>query len=269
MDRKWLIDLIFSLGFTTLAVLIAAFLVFEIIKFFIRKSIHEYIERSYKVKNGDTAIKRKETLEDVFLGTVKILIIIFTALLILYTIGILKTAPFAALIGFFGLAIGFGGQYVVRDIINGFFIIVEDQFRKGDYVKINEIEGIVQDINLRRTIIRGKNNKIFNVPNSEIKITVNLTESHLNLNFKVAVSLKEDIDKVFGVLNEAGLKMTENKEYAEDFIFPIKVFGIDSFSKDGVFVRLTGGVKEGKQEAVLADYLYIIKKEFDKLKIEV
>lgn len=160
-----------SKGIRIVLIVLFGVLAYEILKYFIKQSVSQYVKRVYKEEDTVKAELRMKTLRGVLYSTLKSLIVFLFAVLILYEIGVLKTAPFAALAGFLGIAFGFGSQNLARDLINGFFIILEDQFKKGDYIKLeNNIEGEVYDLNIRRTILKKIDGKIIFIPNSEIKI---------------------------------------------------------------------------------------------------
>lgn len=264
-----LTNLIFSKGIKIVFLIFLSFIFYEIIKYFIRQSVFHYIERRYRASDKEFIEKRKKTLEGVFLSTVKALFIFFISVIILFEIGVLKIAPFAALAGFLGIAFGFGGQNLARDLINGFFIITEDHFKKGDYIKIdNSIEGIVEDINLRRVVLKDANGRLFYIPNGEIKISSNITKSRTNLDFDIIVPQKENIDFILEVLNSIGREMIENQNLEKFLISQVKVKGINNISKDGVSVSLSGEVLENKRQEILNEYYYRLKKNFEKLSIE-
>lgn len=160
-----------SKGIKIALIVLFGILAYEILKYFISQSVSQYVKRVYKEEDVGRAELRMKTLHGVLYSTLKSLIIFLAAVLILYEIGVLKAAPFAALAGFLGIAFGFGSQNLARDLINGFFIILEDQFRKGDYIKLeSNIEGEVYDLNIRRTILKKADGKMIFIPNSEIKI---------------------------------------------------------------------------------------------------
>lgn len=269
MKNTNLIDLIFGKGLKIAFLIFLAFVLYEIIKYFVKHSIIQYIERRYRDLDKESAEKRKKTLERVFLSTIKALFLFFISVIILFEIGVLKIAPLAALAGFFGLAFGFGGQNLARDIINGFFIITEDHFKKGDYIKIdNNIEGIVEDINLRRVVLKDISGKLFYIPNGEIKISSNITKSRINLDFDIIVPQKENIDFIIELLNGVGREMIHDQNFEKFLVSQIKVKGIKDISKNGITINLSGEINENKRAEVLNEYYYRLKKNFEKLNIE-
>lgn len=177
IEKSNLVELLFLKSFRVAIIIFFSFIIFVILKHFIKNSTHHYLLRTLKGEEKEERERREKTLNEVFVSALKSLIIAFSAVLLLFEIGILKTAPFAALAGFFGLAFGLGAQSLAKDLINGFFIITEDHFRKGDSIKVDTAEGVVRDINLRRTVLEGLNGNIYYIPNSEIKITENKSKT--------------------------------------------------------------------------------------------
>lgn len=171
LGKNDLLELFFLKSFRVALIIFFSFIIFIILKYFIKNSTYHYLLRTLKGEEKEEREKREKTLNGVFISALKAFITAFSAVLLLFEIGILNTAPFAALAGFFGLAFGLGAQSLAKDLINGFFIITEDHFRKGDSIKVDTAEGVVRDINLRRTVLEGLNGNIYYIPNSEIKIT--------------------------------------------------------------------------------------------------
>src|SRR4030043_732791 len=121
--------------------------------------------------------------------------------MLLSEVGI-NIAPVLAGVGIIGIAIGFGAQSMVKDIIAGLFILVENQYRKGDVVKVADVSGLVEDINLRRTVLRDLDGIVHVVPNGEIRVASNLTKEGSRDNFNVSVAYGEDLDHVTSVINK-------------------------------------------------------------------
>lgn len=161
-------------GIKVVAITIAAWVILRILKTVIRRLIKSVITKTYKTRNGVAKEKRADTLESVFYSTAKIVIWIIAIMMIIPEFGI-NIGPILAAVGVVGLAFGFGAQYLIRDLIAGLFIILEDQYRKGDVIKIGNVSGKVEDINLRKTILRDTDGTVHYIPNGEIKIASNKT----------------------------------------------------------------------------------------------
>lgn len=269
VNQNYLEEVIFS-GFRIIFIILAAFFIYKILRAFIKKSVFHYGEKLMAGEEDKKELaKRNATLERVIFSALKTFIVIFAVVLILFEIGILKTAPFAALAGFLGLAFGFGGQFLVRDLIGGFFIIMENQFKKGDKVTINNVYGIVHDVNLRRTVIKDSNNQLFYVPNGEIKIVSNSSKLDYNIQLDIKISNKENSDYVFDVLNRVGRQIAEEENFESSFLKPIAALGIEELKGDGFTIRVAGETCLENQDEILRAYRRTVKKEFDKLGVEI
>ena len=146
--------------------------------------------------------------------------------------------------GIGGVAIGFGAQNLVKDIINGFFILFEDQFSVGDYINIEENGGIVESIELRVTKIRDFNGDLHIIPNGLITKVTNHSRGNMRILVDVDVDSDENIDKVIEVINVACEKFKKDKE---DIVEGPKVMGITSLKENSVTIRIMGKAKTMKQ----------------------
>src|SRR4030043_1754813 len=152
--------------------------------------------------------------------------------MLLSEVGI-NIAPVLAGVGIIGLAIGFGAQSLVKDIISGLFILIENQYRKGDVVKIADVSGLVEDINLRRTVLRDLDGIVHVVPNGEIRVASNLTKEWSRVNMNVSVSYGEDLDRVIAVINRGGRELAEDPEWAPSILTPPRALGGDNLGGSG------------------------------------
>jgi small conductance mechanosensitive channel len=255
-------------GIKIILLIFGAFIILKALKVFLKKAISHYVATAYHTRDGKAREKREATLEAVFLSSIKTVIYIIAILMILSEIGI-DTAPLIAGAGIVGLAFGFGGQYLIRDLIAGFFIILEDQYRKGDVVKIADIGGMVEDINLRRTILRDLDGKEHHIPNGIIGTTTNMTKFWSRAHLNIGVAYKENVDYVFDVLNRLGREMAEDEKWKNDIIKPIQVVGVDDFADSAVIIKVLGDTKPIRQWDVMREYRRRVKNEFDKLGIEI
>lgn len=161
-----LISWLLSHGIKIILILITAYLTSRFLKIFLEKAIRKQIRDKI---SSEEKRKRTETLISVFGGTLKFIIWIIAFLMILPELG-MNIAPILAGVGVVGLAVGMAARDVISDFISGLFIILEDQYRVGDKVKIGAIEGEVEEITLRRTIIKDEAGFLHSIPNSQIKL---------------------------------------------------------------------------------------------------
>jgi len=143
--------------------------------------------------------KREDTLIRIMSGTVGVLLWVFVGLTILSEFGF-DIAPLIAGAGIIGLAFGFGGQYLIRDLISGLFIIFENQYRVGDVACVDGTCGLVEDVTLRRTILRDLDGVVHTVPNGEIKKASNMSKDFSRVNLDLGIAYDSDLEKVITVV---------------------------------------------------------------------
>src|SRR5271165_5413583 len=194
-------------------------------------------------------------------------ILFLAAMQILPLLGI-NMGPLLASAGIVGLAIGFGAQTLVRDFINGFLILVENQYDIGDTVSIAGVQGVVEAMTLRRTVLRNDNGTLHTVPSSEIKVVSNLTRDWTQLPIHVSVAYGADSDRVIQLLNEIAEEAANDPKYADKIVAKPEVPGIDKVSGGEVDYLLLVKTKPGAQFAVSRELRRRIKASFEKNKIE-
>lgn len=164
-----------------------------------------------------------------------------------------------------GVAIGFGAQNLVKDVINGFFILFEDQFAVGDYIHIGDKGGIVESIGLRLTKLKDFNGDINIIPNGLINQVTNHSRSDMRILVDVDVAYEEDIDRVIEVISEVCEKFKDNENIVEG----PKVLGVTSLKESGVTIRVFGRAKAMTQWECENSLRVEIKKALDKARIEI
>jgi small-conductance mechanosensitive channel len=225
-------------------------------------------EREEKGPPPEQIKQRVDTLSHFLAQTVIVIIWVIAAFMMLAEIGISIT-PLLATAGIVGIAIGFGAQSLIRDIIGGFFIILEDQFAIGDVVKAADVIGLVEDINLRRTILRDLDGIVHVVPNGEIRIASNYTKEWSRVNLNISVGYGEDLDHVTSVINRVGQEMAD-EEYWRPLILNVpQVLRVDNFADSGIEIKILGETKPIYQWEAMGELRKRIKKAFDQEGIEI
>ncbi len=231
------------------------------------------VSRSIKVKGKgrrarEELAKRSETLSGFLTPAIRFIIILVAIFMILSELGI-DITPLLAGAGVAGIAIGFGAQSLIKDFLGGMFIILEDQYDKGDVVKIAGIAGLVEDISLRRTILRDLDGIVHCVPNGEVTTASNYTRDWSRVNLNIPVAYGEDLDHVIEVLNRVG------KELAKDIVFGPMIIGaprvlrVDNFGDSGIDIKVLAETKPLKQWDVMGELRKRVKKAFDEEGIEI
>lgn len=212
--------------------------------------------------------KRVQTLGAVIANAVTVVLTVIGGLMVLSEVGI-DIFPLLTGAGLVGLAFGFGAQNLVRDMIAGFFVLLENQYRKGDVVKIAGVEGLVEDVNLRRTILRDLDGAVHSIPNGEIKVASNYSLGYSRVNLNVPVAYEADLDKAIGILNKIGKEIVEDKKFSELITKPPEVLGVDNFGELAIEIKFLGETKPIKQWEVMRELRKRIKIAFDKEGIKI
>jgi len=200
--------------------------------------------------------------------SVGVFIIAFLAVMQILTQLNIKVEPLLASAGIAGLAIGFGAQTLVKDFINGFFVLVENQYDIGDTVKIAGVQGVVEGMTLRRTTLRDADGTLHTVPSSQITVVSNLTRDWTQLSMKISVSYKADSDKVVKVLREVADEVARDPKFQGQIVSEPEVPGIDRVSGDEVEYLLLVKTRPGKQFEISRELRRQIKACFEKNGIE-
>ncbi len=203
-------------------VLVGAYILTRILRVIARKSSEVHLR---KLPPG-VSVQQFRTVTTV-LTSVGVFVIFFVAALEVLSLLGLNLGPMLASAGIAGLAIGFGAQTLVHDFINGFFILLENQYDIGDIVRIAGVKGTVERMSLRMTVLRDEDGTIHLVPNSAVQIVSNATRDWAQLALRVTVSYSEPSDRIIKLLKEVGEELRHDPEFEADIVSDIQVPGID------------------------------------------
>lgn len=195
-------------------------------------------------------------------------VVVFLAAMQLLPLFGIDMKPLLASAGIAGLAIGFGAQTLVRDVLNGFFILVEDQYHLGDVIRIGAVTGTVEDMTLRRTVLRDAEGALHFFPNSEIKVVANLTRDWAQVQLRVVTAYGEDSERVIRLLQQVGREMNADPAYSQAIVAEPQVPGIERVSGGEVEYLLLVKTQPGQQYGVARELRRRIKDNFDKNKIQ-
>jgi len=206
--------------------------------------------------------KRGRTLASLLrtVGTTTILVI--AVMMVFRDIG-LDITPLVAGAGVVGLAIGFGAQSLIKDIIAGTFILLEDQFHVGDVIQAAGVGGQVERITLRTTVVRDLKGAVHFIPNGEIKVVSNLTKEWSRTVLEIGVSYEEDVDRVLRVLTEIGQGLTADEAFGKLVLEPPQVLGVEALADSQVTIRILVKTLPLKQWDVARELRKRIKARFD------
>ena len=261
--------LIISNGVPILIVLILAYISLRIAGTIMPNLIKLYLNSS---KRSDDVAKENEKRVETFAIVIRSVLRIFVVLIALLTILSILGVPVTSLvagISILGIALGLGSQSLVKDVIQGMLIIAENQLRKGDIVKFNGRAGLVEDLNLRRILVRDLDGALHIIPNGSTDIITNLTSQWSRVNIEIYVSYEEDLENTIKILNEIGSKISNNQDVGKFIKEAPKVFTITSFTDSGVKLKFVGVTLPGKQWDVRTKLIREIKQAFDKAEIKI
>ncbi len=253
-----------------LILVIATFILLRLNKFIIKKlkkTVIGRLEDKEEIESAETA-KRVETLLNIIRGVIKIVIWTMAIIILLNKLGT-NIAPILAGAGILGLAIGFGAQELVRDFISGFFMLLENQLRKGDVATINGTGGLVENIQMRTTILRDFSGTTHVFQNGKINTIANMTKTWSAAVFDIGVAYKEDTDIVSGIMKKVGADLQSDPAFSAKIIDPIELFGVDKFADSAVIIKARIKVVPGQQWTVAREYNSRLKKAFDANSIEI
>ena len=210
----------------------------------ITKLINRIIDRTLKIDNRNIKIdkKRSKTLVSSLKKVIKYILIFVGIIMILELFGI-NTTSILATAGIGGLAIGFGAQSLVKDVITGFFILVEDQYSVGDYIQISDMYGIVEELDLRVTKLRAFSGELYIIPNSSINVVANYNRGAMRALVIISISNEEDIDRAMEVLKKE-LKVLEDNELVVEGPY---VLGVSDIGEYHVDIRIVAYTKNMEQ----------------------
>lgn len=253
-----------------LLILLLAFFGLSALRFLLKK-LRKFLLVRFD-KNKDIDIKEAEKRIDTLLGivtmTAKTIIWAMIFLLLLRKLGI-DIAPLIAGAGIIGLAVGFGAQELVRDVISGFFILLENQVRTGDVAIINGTGGLVETIGLRTITLRDLSGVVHIFQNGKVNSLSNMTKEWSGMVFDIGVAYKENTDRVVEVIKQVAEELRNDPEFREKINEPIEVFGVDSFADSAVVIKARFKTKPIMQWAVGREYRRRLKKAFDEQGIEI
>ena len=180
--------------------------------------------------------KRAQTLGRLVQKTLTILVTGIAALMILRELDV-DITPVLTGAGIVGLAVGFGAQTLVRDIISGFFLILEDQIRVGDVAVVNGQGGLVEEVNLRTLVLRDEEGAVHVFPNGEIKTLANRSKDFSYYVITVGVGYEDDPDRVAAAMQDAGATLMDDPAFRPHILEPLEVYGVDAFEPGQIVVK--------------------------------
>lgn len=212
--------------------------------------------------------RKRKTLVPLAHAVLKVAIIFVAVLIVLEQLNI-NTGPILAGVGILGLAIGFGAQSLVKDVINGLFILFEDSISVGDVAMLRGTGGLVEKVTLRAVTLRDLAGNVHVIPNSSIDMVTNMTKEFSRYVLDVGVAYRENVDEVINILKEIGEEMRADPEFGKDMLEPVEILGLDRFADSAIIIRARLITKPIQQWRIGREFNRRMKKVFDERGIEI
>lgn len=212
--------------------------------------------------------KRVDTLLGIVNSTFGVFIWILLVMIVLKKLGV-DIAPLIAGAGIIGIAVGFGAQELVRDIISGFFQLLENQVRQGDVAIINGTGGLVENIGLRTITLRDFSGVVHVFQNGKINTLSNMTKDWSAMVFDIGVAYKENVDDVISVMREVGEELVSDESFSDNILEPLEIFGVDKFDDSAVVIKARLKTVPIKQWDIGREFRKRLKAAFDEKNIEI
>ena len=251
-------------GLRVLLIIVLALAALKIARLLSRRILTPLIQEGLEEETR----KRAQTLNSLIRHIFAVLIAAVAVMMILDEFGV-QIGPVLAAAGIVGLAVGFGAQHLVQDIISGFFILMDDSIRVGDVVNIAGKGGLVEKVSLRVTVLRDMAGNVHYVRNGQIDVVTNMTKEYSHYVFDIGVAYREDVDQVINVIKQIDEELRADPEFSPDILAPIEVFGLDQFADSAVIIKARTKTKPIKQWRIGREFNKRLKTKFDELGIEI
>lgn len=251
------------------AVNVVVILILMLIALRMAKMVQTRMLAMFRKRNVDIELeKRANTLSSVVRYILNMTIISVSLIMILGELKI-NIAPVLATAGIVGLAVGFGAQALVQDVISGFFILLDDQIRVGDVVEIAGKSGHVEKVDLRMTTLRDVSGNVHYVRHGKIDFVTNMTKDFSNFVFDIPIGYHENIDGVIEVIRKIDNDLRQDPKFRDDIIAPMEVMGLDHFAETAIIIRARTTTRPSKQWGIGREFNRRLKIAFDEKKIEI
>jgi small-conductance mechanosensitive channel len=264
MVKTWFLEH----GLAVVVILIVGIVLWIVAKQTIPPLVRRVMARPQAGESREGQKRRADTLQNVFLGLSRVVIVLLVVFMILSEINV-SIGPILAGFGIVGIAVGFGAQYLIRDLIAGVFIIMENQYRVGDVARVADVAGLVEQINLRKTVLRDLDGIVHHIPNGEIRVASNFSRHFSRVNLNISVSYGTDLDYAIEVINRVCREMAEEEGWKKVIRTAPQVLRVDNLGDSGIDIKIIGDVKPLEQWGVMGELRLRLKREFDKLGIEI
>ena len=263
-----MVDWFMAYGIRILVIILVAVALYFALRHSMPPLVRRLVSQRMKGETEEEIKQRADTLSSALVSIGTVIIAIIAIFTILPEFGVNIAAALTGL-GIVGLAVSLGAQSLIRDIITGIFILLENQYGVGDVASVAGITGLVEEIGLRRTVLRDLDGIVHSIPNGEIKTASNFTKGYSRINLNIPVAYGEDLDHVIEVINRVCQEMAEDPKWKADFITTPKVLRVDNLGDSGIDIKILGDTKPIRQWDIMGELRLRIKTTFDKEGIEI
>jgi small conductance mechanosensitive channel len=208
------------------------------------------------------------TVARVLRYSLKVVLVVLAVMLVLNEIGV-SIAPLLGAAGVVGIAIGFGAQSLIKDYFNGFFLLIENQIRVGDVVKIADKSGFVEEVSLRRVRLRDYDGSVHYVPNGMIGTVTNMSTQFAYALMDIGIAYGENIDKAMMAIRDVARELRETSEHSARILEDIEIAGVDNWADSAIMIRCRIKVLPLEQWTIKRQFLKRLKERFDREGIEI
>jgi small-conductance mechanosensitive channel len=251
-----------------LAILLGAWLVRRFAARVISSIVNRTVRTDLSPAKSDRE-KRIKTLDTLVTAIVRVGVYIIATILLIGEINPQYTTALFASAGLIGVALGFGAKDLINDFMSGIFIISENQYRVGDVIEIGGVDGVVEDITIRTTVLRDMDGNLHHVPNGSIKVTTNKTLGYSRLHEEIVVGYDTDIERLEHIINHVGEELASDPALKNKIIEPPKFLRLDGFGENGLIVKVLAKTVSGEQWEVKGAFYKRLLAAFEKNHIEI
>jgi moderate conductance mechanosensitive channel len=231
-------------------------------------ALSAYLLREQRGRWEKELTQKQKTLIPVIQTAINIGVVFVGGIIVLDRLGV-NTTPILAGAGIVGLAVGFGSQTLVKDLINGLFILFEESIRVGDWANVGNQGGMVESVGLRTVKLRDINGTVHVIPNSTIDSLSNYSKVFSRTVMDIGIAYREDVDEVMEILRELGEELQRDPEYGPSILEPLEIFGLDRFEDSAVIIRARFKTRPLKQWGIKREFYRRMKRVFDERGIEI
>ncbi len=263
--RDW-VSGAFAPAISIIAIILISFLILRLIRSIVRRTISRLIERGDQPTREVTL--KANTLTYVIESAGRLIVVVVAGMMVLSNLGF-DIAPLIASAGVAGIAIGLGAQSLIKDFINGFFILLEDQFSIGDVISVNGNSGLVEQLNLRRTGLRTLDGSFIIIPNGDIRTVTNMTKGWSRAMIDVDISYDDDVDHAMAVLRDLLDDFQEDPVFGPMVTAPAEITGVEALGPYQVTIRVLVKTLPAEQWRIQRELRRRIKRAFERAGITI